>query len=781
MKATLRVLCISFASMAFVACDDDRKRSRDDDAPTCDGTSVAYGAIEKGAVLCDKQHLVAFLDPRRNDTKAGLGALDIPFRVTEETQRDYCFTDDNSEGHTLVLRDDTGKVVLDLTTKSRCTQATLPVGTYSLRLTHEKPGAIDDTPDVIHTKLESTPARSTLTFQSNVCKNCDIGGDWPCASPGPGKPFYCGFVGDYTGTRFYGGDCRTDPSHDCVLAGSFDGASVTRTNMLSRRLVLGTPDGMATVPSTFDYADFTDYEATLPDTLVLRDLTRLTGNVFVNFRHVINEAPAVVVQWFTGYNLMRFAASHTGPPLRGDLSIGWSKPLTEFSGITLDLSRVIPFPALVDGRRSYSGLKFANAKLSGLRSFRDGTERIEMRNVDFTGARLSDSDLDVDSLEGTSFAGATLTNVKIGAHALPSHEDVVASGVSFAGATLDGVTLGMDPPETATSSAPQLFDGAGLDATGAIVRSLTVKHAKLDDSKWRGATISPATPAGFSFVASDSAFDGATFDVVAAFDRVVWRRCSLGKSTAPPLRSFTLSLLRAAPVVSDWNLDGSEVIADGIGPSTFERCSFVGATLAGNFGLRAFEGCSFRGARFVSGSSLARTTLRSCDFSEADMSADMSSVSATSTPFIRASFTGTTTMGGATFTDGSFDGARFCDGANAAGASFDRVSLRGAVMPAAEEPAYQESPTEVACRGTIPLAQRRVLGTSSATACPDGLSGPCNGATNDARWTPVRGQSRPVCCTPSPSAPTCVRKVKSAPCESACDCTSLTCIAGKCG
>ncbi|MFO0639943.1 MAG: pentapeptide repeat-containing protein [Polyangiaceae bacterium] len=760
--------------LGVAACDDDR-RPKKGETVACGGGSVGLDAIAAGVPLCDTQHLVAPLDARRLDEKAGLGALSLPFRVTEVTPRDYCLTDDDSEGHTLALVDGSGKTVRELRAGGRCAPATLPVGDYALQLVHGRAGEEDLAPDVIHTKLERSSTRATLTFQSNTCRGCTLTGAWPCV--GQGSTAYCGYVGDYAGARLFSGTCVAGEGTDCVLGGTFDGALVADNKIVAKRLVLGTPDGMAPRPSSFAGVDINTYNGFYPETLVLRGVTSLSGSLEPFFpKQLVNESPAAIVSWVIGLDAAK-VPSFVGPALRADPGKN-----RDFRGMTLDLSRMVPFPPPVDGRVSYAGFSFARATLTGLRSFRAGTERIDMRNVDFSGATVTDCDFDVDSVEGATFAGATLTKVQFGAHALPSHEGVVASRMSFAGATLDAVTLGMDPPDPNAPGTPQLFDASELDATGAAVKHLVAKHTKLDDSTWSRATLATGSATGFSFVASDVSFGGASFRDVAAFERVVWRGCALDESPSRPGKVFELSLLGAVASLSGWNLDGSRVRVDKIAPVTFDRCSFVGATLSGNLGLRAFEGCSFRGARFTSGSSLARATLRACDFSEADLDgADLGSVVATSTPFVRASFSGATVMGGAVFTDGSFDGARFCDGASPAGAAFERVSLRGAVVPAAEEPPYQESPTELVCRGTIPLAQRRVLGTDRVTACPDGVAGPCGGAANDARWTPVRGQSRPVCCTPSPSAPTCVRHVKNAPCTSPCDCASLTCIAGKCG
>lgn len=232
MTRNLLASCTIVGAMCFLAqCDGTSPLKHQDCAP---GNVVTRAEIDGGGVLCMHQHLSVVLSPGTNAPNIPPGVLEIPFQISEQEQRKYCFEDDDGEIHKMTISF-SGQNELSLKAGDECVQASLPKGMHMLQLTHAAPGSVDPGRDLVHSMLED----GAFKIKVNACQACGLTDPddlWPLlrrrdlnATP-PIEFEQYGLEGDYSGATI-GGRCLHElrneaPPPQCVLSGIFSGTKV---------------------------------------------------------------------------------------------------------------------------------------------------------------------------------------------------------------------------------------------------------------------------------------------------------------------------------------------------------------------------------------------------------------------------------------------------------------------------------------------------------------------------------------------------------------------------
>jgi uncharacterized protein YjbI with pentapeptide repeats len=208
--------------------------------PSCTpGIARDLGSLTQESPLCEGQTLVAALTPER--------ALDMPLQLSEVTQIETCFYDDNGEAHQLsIYRGD--QELVRVAADQACRSVRIDAGDYRVRITHTSGGLNDSDPtaDTLHTRWETLAAASPtfnaprtlrLTATSNSCPGCDLRNtDWPILDA---RNNVAGYVGNYAGALF-GNRCTASSCRfgSAGVASDFSGMQMQNADLSNSRIGL---------------------------------------------------------------------------------------------------------------------------------------------------------------------------------------------------------------------------------------------------------------------------------------------------------------------------------------------------------------------------------------------------------------------------------------------------------------------------------------------------------------------------------------------------------------
>jgi uncharacterized protein YjbI with pentapeptide repeats len=742
-------------------------------ASTCVKGGRSYGSFATGGALCDNQHLVASLSPLVVDIAAGKGALDVPLKVTRTESRDYCFIDDNGEGHKLVIRNESGMELVRLKAGDACARTTLEEGNYTTRIEHEKPGEVDTSPDVVHSRLVDRDGVPSLVFEVNACPDCQLVGlqELPCWGQNAVDDYaYCGLRGNYTRatvdaicTQAAGIQPRTNLPYNvvCSFFGSFGGATLNiRFGYLGSAgnwVQLGSSERQ----SDFGGADLGPLSVPRDSTLAINNVLQLSGKAPVlQGVHVENASPGTLVD--RGY----FRAFNQAASFRGGPFIHRTSTLS-LTGELLDYSRVVVYPLQQGGFPTFEGVNFGGATIRNMPPLRDGSNPFSYRGANFRGATIEDSQVDATILDNADFTGAKLRNVTF--RRAPDRR-VSGNGVRFDQATLDRVVFGEERAAGPASSIDFDLSNASFDRSN--VRALTFHNTELKQATFVDATISrlAALRSDLTAVDLDVAAAGSLDVSYSVFNGTVriahgsTRRLDAFTAIESTIRTpfsgwtFTNASLRGTTLQSDFA--GAQFIDSDLSRATFDCPKKADGTCDASGG--SYDGMRFTGATNMT-SAMVVWSMKDANFDGVTLSGAI---------FLAP-------LAASTFNRGIVSGARFCgtgDNQSYTGLTFSNVNMSGLVMPALGS-AYPVGPTtDFVCQGGISATSRDGLRTATALRCANGqppVDGDCKGTVE---WQPLADQVRTVCCDPGKD-PNCNQLNRGKPCVANCQCASLVCLA----
>jgi uncharacterized protein YjbI with pentapeptide repeats len=759
---------LSFCLVLLAGCLADER------APTrsCEPSAKSYDAIERGAELCEREHLVAALSPTRLDGTAGPGAIHVKLRILHEESRDYCFGDDNGEHHVLSVKSSDGTERVRLVAGDGCVASTLPAGLYDVRVEHAHVGVNDPTPDTIYTRLQDVSGRPTFVVQSNGCPGCDLRSleIWPCQIDPTGAQV-CGYQGDFS-KALIGGKCRhvlLPENAVCTLDGTFDQADFTAAVVGEPPNLLPPDSGVHPVnelvslrlAGSFALAAFPP-RLEQQDTLdVILELTgALSGSAPDMSRWSIHSSSVDVTVDHQYLVQLNRASSFVGAPLLYNARVG-------LAGAMLDFDRVDIQPRTNGGPVSFDNLDFRGSTLKHKKSTGNA---VSYFRTYFDHAVIQDSVFAPSDMSATSFNSATLRNVVFA----KNPEGIIpAVTTDFTYVTLTNVRFG-DSAIVATGVA-FAFDFSSNQFIDATLDSVQFTNVDLRDASWRGSSVNALRALGSDL--TNTSFDDVT--KLSALD--------VSYSTFAPNR-IRIAGSGSAVILENMTARGAS-IAGNFADYTSRNGSYIQATLDGTFTNAQFSSCNFDRAVLCSandcvgfdGASFSRkTTLNQTYFLGSAMGAKFADVSAFGAVF-RAN------MASSTFTDVSLNGSHFCLPNRSSASPYAAMTFTGATTLAdvvfpitgTTVPPPSGQSTEVGCDGAITSVERDNLGTANVLRCPNGLPPAPNSDCRGADWD-VPISPNPVCCVQKRGDNTCIRHNQGYPCTSPCQCASLKCSAATC-
>ena len=680
--------------------------------------SLTAEELSNGQRLCEHQTLVASLTPD--------APLRLPMRIVKREATNYCFRDDDAEGHRArIFRGE--EIVVDIQDGKGCMAAILDPGDYELELTHGGAGLLDDAPDVVHTIL--TPASegsvsptslNTLVDASklaswvvsvNACPGCTLRGAWPSLLLGGGGdcPNVRGYSGDYEKADFSDSTCPYAADACCsigigkVAVNNFDGAKFDRVTNAQGITVFGTmlnPYGPG-LSASFRGASFKALNVSTPIVNLVGDFTgadfssaTLTGKITDTISaYYINRS-------MTGAVFDDKTSFQGGGSLKG-----WSFDLPTYVSLSRRGINIASSSVTVAPTDTLKGITFDGAK----NQFTWPTDPTNTGNV---------------SLANADFSGSTLIGSGASFRCDGAGKGTLA-GVQFINATLNDISL----------SGCQLSN-AKFD--GATITKVNATNSQLSDASFTGVSVAGLDLSGSDLVRVP--FSTKT-NVAATGVRMLILN---GKRTTARLLTDSLS-------VSDWNLSGADLTDSDFSNAHMENTKFDSAILTRtNFTKAILDGAVFDGS-----------TGTSPVFTNAKLRSGTAIGSLWAAPH----------MEGFDLTKTPATHSLWC-GAFVQSAVFTSADLTFTLIPTTDN-VYTFKVDGV--KQTIPCPKSTGLDTvinDATTTCPNTQPGPCTG---DA-WLPP--DTSVSCCTglacPSKLAP-------GQPCTSACDCGSLVCTAGTCG